>query len=114
MDYKIEEVLKNLIRIDDIATKMDEKRQIEIDVIEDEYKAEIEKLKKRLEEEKLNAEKYIREVTERARKEADVIEKEKQAVLKDLDNKYREAKKDILSKTISKIFGVEMGSKWMP
>ena len=114
MDYKIEEILKDLIRIDNIASELNEKRQIEVDVLEEKYKAELEKLKKKLEEEKFNAQKYIDNVMEKTRKEADMIEEEKQKILRDLDRKYNEIKGEILSHTISKIFNVKMGSKWMP
>lgn len=114
MDYKIEEILKDLIRIDNIASEMNEKRQIEVDIIEEKYKAEIENLRKQLEEEKSHAKKYIDDAIEEAHKEANMIEEEKQAALRDLEEKYNKVKGEILSHTISKIFNVEMGSKWMP
>jgi len=114
MDYKIEEILKDLIRVDNIASEINEKRQIEVDIIEEKYKAEIENLRKQLEEEKRHAKKYIDDAIEEAHKEANMIEEEKQAALRDLEEKYNKVKGEILSKTISKIFGVEMDSKWMP
>lgn len=114
MEYKVEDILKDLIRIDNIASDMNEKRQIEINVIEEEYKAEIENLESQLEEEKVNAKKYIDLTIAQARKEADMIEEEKLKALRDLDRKYNEVKGEILSKTIYEIFGMEMGSKWMP
>lgn len=114
MEYKVEDILKDLIRIDNIASDMNEKRQIEINVIEEEYKAEIENLERELEEEKVNAKKYIDLTIAQARKEADMIEEEKLKALRDLDRKYNEVKGEILSKTIYEIFGMEMGSKWMP
>jgi len=114
MDYKIEEILKDLIRIDNIASEMNEKRQIEVDIIEEKYKAEIENLRKQLEEEKSHAKKYIDDAIEEAHKEANMIEEEKQAALRDLEEKYNKVKGEILSQTIFKIFGVEMDSKWMP
>lgn len=114
MEYKVEDILKDLIRIDNIASDMNEKRQIEINVIEEEYKAEIENLESQLEEEKVNAKKYIDLTIAQARKEADMIEEEKLKALRDLDRKYNEVKGEILSKTIYEIFGMEMDSKWMP
>jgi len=114
MEYKVEDILKDLIRIDNIASEMNEKRQTEVNFIEEKYKAEIDKLGRQLEEEKVNAREYIDKVITNAHKEADVIEEEKQKALRDLDKKYNEIKGEILNQTIYKIFGLEMDNKWMP
>lgn len=114
MEYKVEEILKDLIRIDNIASEMNEKRQIEVNVLEEKYKEEIDKLERQLEEEKINARKNIDKAIADAHKEADMIEEEKQKALKDLDKKYNEIKGEILNQTIYKIFGLEMDNKWMP
>lgn len=114
MEYKVEEILKDIIRIDNIASEMNEKRQIEINVIEEKYKTEIDKLERQLEEEKVSAREYIDRAIADAQKEADMIEEEKKKALRDLDKKYNEIKGEILNQTIYKIFGLEMNNKWMP
>ncbi|SHI81604.1 hypothetical protein [Lutispora thermophila] len=114
MEYKIEEILKDLVRIDNIASEMNEKRQIEVNVIEQKYKMEIENLKRQLEDEKANARRYIDDAIAEAQKEAERIEEEKLSALRNLERRYNEIKDEVLSQTIYKIFGMELGSKWMP
>jgi len=100
--------LKDLVRIDNIASEINEKRRLEIADIEKQYEAEIESLKARLEMEKSASIEYIKQVVLKAEEEARLIQESKKAVLEAMEARYSQVKQDILEQTVKKLFGVEM------
>lgn len=108
MQKDMESILKNLVRIDNIASNMNKKRQEEIMAIEKKYKAEIKKLDRQLSEEKEASKKYLEQAVVLAQKEARDIEEHNKELIIALEAKYGEVRQEVLSQVIHKLFGVEM------
>lgn len=114
MQYNMEGILRDLVYIDNIASDVNGKRQLELVNIEERYKAEIEKLDKQLEEEKTVVKKYVENAAAEAQKEAGIIEENKSASIRALENRFLKIKKEILSQAIYELFGMEMDRTWIP
>ena len=108
MQNNMEGILEDLISIDNIASDINEKRQLELINIEEKYRAEIEDLDKQLDEEKAVMKRYLEQAAITAQEEAKIIEENKQASVKALERRYSKVKEEILSQAIHKLFDMEM------
>ena len=104
---ELEKILNDLVYVDNIASKVNEKKELEFNSLKDSYDDEEKKMTVVLEEEKAKEEEYMEKAFLDVEKDAGAIAENKDATIKALEKKYKEIKAEIIKKAIFELFDME-------